>query len=86
MAKKTRRVRRKGTQAQLSEAQLVQPGQATREAPQKAEVEAEGLSQQAGDLDLQEEYGYVVTDLKRLGILAAAILGVMLVLFFVVAL
>jgi hypothetical protein len=86
MAKKTRRVRRKGTQAQLSEAQLVQPGQTTREAPQNAEVKAEDLPQQTGDSDLQEEYGYVVGDLKRLGILAAVILGAMLVLFFVVAL
>jgi hypothetical protein len=85
MAKKTRRVRRKGTQAQLSEAQLVQPGQATGEAPQKAEVTAEGPPQQTGDVDLQKEYRYVLTDLKRLGILAAAILGALLVLFFLVA-
>lgn len=86
MAKKTRRVRGKGTQPRLSETQLVQPEQTTRETPQKAEVLAEGPPQQTDEADLQEEYRYVVSDLKRLGILAAAILGAILVLFIVVTL
>jgi hypothetical protein len=85
MAKKTRRVRRKGTKAQLSEAQLVQPGLATEATPQ-AEVQAEDALQQTGEADLEKEYRYVVSDLKRLGFLAAAILGAILVLFFLTGL
>ena len=83
MAKKTRRVRRKRTQVQLSEAQLVQPGQSTREAAPQVQAKAERSSQQPSEVDLEKEYRYVVSDLKRLGILAAAILAAMLVLFII---
>ena len=76
MAKKTRRVRRKDTQTRLSETQLAQPSQLAKSSPRAAEADA----------DLNREYAYVVSDLKRLGILAAAILGGILILFFALSL
>jgi hypothetical protein len=84
MAKKSRRVRRKGTQSQLSEAQLIQPAKVAKEAPAATQAAAAELSQQTAKADLQREYQYVVSDLKRLGILAAAILGGLLVLHLIV--
>jgi hypothetical protein len=84
MAKKTRRVRRKGTQPRLSEAQLVQPTEnAIKEAPLVAEVAAPEVKQLPAATDFQKEYHYVVKDLQRIGLLAAAMLGGLLILSFI---
>jgi hypothetical protein len=84
MAKKSRRVRRKGTAPRLSKAQLVQPTQtAAKEALPDVEVPTREMGKQSTQVDLQKEYQYVVSDMKRLGLLAAAILGGMLVLYFI---
>ncbi len=84
MAKKSRRVRRKGTQTRLSEAQLVQPTQVAEQAPPVKEAAATEQPQQTDEIDLRKEYQYVTSDLKRLGILAMAILGGILFLYAVV--
>jgi len=76
MAKKSSRGERKNRQVRLSEAQLVQPGEGAaplvvRE-PQKAD--------KTQTVDLKQEYRYVIADLKRIAILAAAMLVVLIVL------
>jgi len=73
MAKKTRRVK-----ARLSEAQLVQP-QEILAIESIAPAEA---TPSAGDADLTE-YHYVVHDLRRIGILAGVILGGLVALSFI---
>jgi hypothetical protein len=84
MAKKSRRVRRKGTQPRLSETQLVQPTEkAIKEAPPVAEVAAPEVKQLPVETDFQSEYRYVVKDLQRIGLLAAAMLGGLLILSFI---
>lgn len=81
MAKKSRRVRRKGAQPRLSEAQLVQPTQqTTREVPPIAEATREEPEQKPKTIDFQDEYFYVVSDLKKIGVLAAAMLGGLVIL------
>ena len=83
MAKKSRRVRRKGTQPRLSEAQLVRPAEkAIKEAPAIVEVAAPE-AQQSPATDFEKEYRYVVKDLQRIGFLAAAILGGLVILSFI---
>jgi hypothetical protein len=74
MAKKTRRVK-----ARLSEAQLIQP-QAISDSIAPSAPAAETPS--AGDADLTE-YHYVVHDLRRIGILAGVILGGLVALSFI---
>ena len=75
MAKKSRR----GKKPRLSPAQRVQP---------MAEIEALSAAP-AEDTpgpqapDLQEEYRYVVADLRRIGLIAAVMLVVLVVLAFV---
>ena len=82
MAKKSRRVRRRGAAPRLSEAQLVQPTQTSATvvpaepeqdvaAPSAAAVEP---ARRATEVDLKKEYQYVVSDMRRLGLLAAIIL------------
>ncbi len=83
MAKKSRRVRRKGSQPRLSETQLAQPTQAAAETTPAAEVREPQSEQQATEADLKQEYRYVVSDLRRLGLLAAAILASMLILYLI---
>jgi hypothetical protein len=80
MAKKSRRARRKGAQPRLSQAQMVQPTAASRVQEEAPEAE---LAPQAKELDFAGEYHYVVRDLQRIGILAALMLGGLLVLSFV---
>jgi hypothetical protein len=83
MAKKSRRVRRKGTQPRLSKAQLVQPVQTAQET---RPIEEEVPVQQAERLtatDFQTEYHYVARDLQRIGFLAAAMLAGLVILAFV---
>lgn len=83
MAKKSRRVRRKGEGTRLSETQMAQPTQVATVAPATTTVPAAQPDKQTAEADLQQEYQYVVSDLKRLGLLAAAILGSMLVLYII---
>ena len=80
MAKKSRRVRKKGRQVHLSAAQMVQPvaGEAT-----DAPIVAPRPRPTPKVADLQEEYRYVIADLKRIGIIAVAMLGVLVALAFV---
>jgi hypothetical protein len=84
MAKKSRRVKRKGAQPRLSETQLRRP--TAPEAPRVTEkpVAARVPPEQPAALDFREEYRYVVSDLQRIGILAAVILGALVILSFVV--
>jgi hypothetical protein len=83
MAKKSRRVR-KGVQPRLSEAQLAKPQEGPVEAESqraKASVKPAKMTlRQAAPTDFREEYHYVVRDLERIGILAAVILGGLVVL------
>ncbi len=84
MAKKSRRVRRKGTRPQLSKTQLVQPTQKTiDEVAPVIEVVAAESAQKPVATDFRTEYHYVVRDLQRIGLLAAAMLGGLLILSFV---
>jgi hypothetical protein len=74
MAKKSRRAKKRGRQVRLSAAQMVRPGV----------VEAADASLVAAPesrvSDLREEYRYVIADLKRIGIIAVAMLAVLTVL------
>ncbi|HEC34240.1 MAG TPA: hypothetical protein ENI37_05935 [Chloroflexi bacterium] len=81
MAKKSRRRRKRSQTPRLSPAQLVQPsGERTGPIVVSApKATARGLP------DLQEEYHYVVTDLKRIVIIAVAMLAVMIVLALLLA-
>lgn len=84
MAKKSRRVRRKGASPRLSEAQLIQPRMVTEEATAVAKVPAPELVQQPATTDFRTEYHYVVNDLRRIGVLAAAMLGGLVILSFII--
>jgi hypothetical protein len=77
MAKKSRRVRKKGRPVRLSPSQMVQPGvDEMVDAPLVA-APARPAPQAS---DLQEEYRYVIADLKRIGVIAMAMLAVLIVL------
>ena len=77
MAKKSRRVSKKGHHVRLSPSQMVQPGMGeTAEAP-LATTQARTAAQTS---DLQEEYRYVITDLKRIGVIAVIMLAVLIAL------
>ncbi|NLF00423.1 MAG: hypothetical protein GX601_05525 [Anaerolineales bacterium] len=76
MSKKSRRAKA----PRLSAAQKVQPVARAEivTAPAHSEAKAE-----AGTSDLKQEYRYVFADLKRIGIIAVAMLAVLIVLAFV---
>lgn len=77
MAKKSRRVRKKGRRVRLSPTQMVQPGGGEMvDAP----VGAAPARPTSNVADLQQEYRYVITDLKRIGIIAVAMLAVLILL------
>ena len=78
MAKKSRRVRKKGRQVHLSPSQLVQPGEEAAGVP----IAAAALRPRPKVADLREEYRYVITDLKRIGIIAVGMLAVLIALAF----
>lgn len=83
MAKKSRRARNKGARAiRLSSAQLVQPDTDRTGGPV---VGASEEPPQSRLPDLREEYRYVIADLRRIGILAAAMLVVLVAVAFVLA-
>jgi hypothetical protein len=77
MAKKSRRVRKKSQPMRLSPAQMVQPvaGEVTAASP--AATPARSAPRV---VDLREEYHYVITDLKRIGIIAAVMLVILIAL------
>jgi hypothetical protein len=80
MAKKSRRVRHKGTRPKLSETQLAQPTQVAPEVLPAVEATTKVPAKQSTEVDFREEYHYVVSDLKRIGLLAAAIFGGIIIL------
>ncbi len=75
MAKKSSRDG-KNRRIRLSEAQLVQPGEGGAR-PVARELRK---TDKADAVDLKQEYRYVIADLKRIAILAAAMLVVLIVL------
>jgi len=77
MAKKSRRVKKKGSPARLSPAQMVQPGMG-----EAAEVASLATPARSGPqvADLREEYRYVIADLRRIGMIAVAMVVVLVVL------
>jgi hypothetical protein len=77
MAKKSRRVRKKSRPVHLSPSQMVQPG--VHEMVDAPLVAAPARPVPKAS-DLQEEYRYVITDLKRIGVIAMAMLAVLIVL------
>jgi hypothetical protein len=85
MAKKSRRVKKKGTPPRLSEAQRIQPSQtAIQEArPEEDSAEVE-VMRKSEEPDFADEYRYVMEDLRRIGILAAAMLGGLVALYFII--
>jgi hypothetical protein len=84
MTKKSRRIRRKGSRPRLSEAQLVRPTEtAIQEASTEGEIGPIESAAPSKTKDFREEYQYVADDLKRIGILAAAMLGGLVILSFV---
>ena len=77
MAKKTRRARGKKQPVRLSPAQMVLPeaGEAAGEAPVAV---ARQVALPAADL--AEEYRYVIADLRRIGVIAVAMLVALVIL------
>ena len=81
MAKKSRRVRRK---PRLSESQLVQPVDTTAQTTSpEVEKVAPAPEKRSEAVDFQDEYRYVVSDLQRIGLLAAVMLGGLIILSFI---
>jgi hypothetical protein len=76
MAKKTRRVKRKNQPVRLSAAQMVQPGSGEVTQPSSVTGSTPPVRQVT---NLQEEYRYVIADLKRIGIIAVAMLAALVV-------
>ena len=75
MAKKSRRVKKRGGKASLSPAQMVQPGMGT-----DVPLTVTTTQSEPEVTDLREEYRYVAADLKRIGIIAGAMLAVLIAL------
>jgi hypothetical protein len=76
MAKKSRRVRKKERRVRLSPAQMELPG----EGGVAGTPVATAPARRAPKADLREEYRYVIADLRRIGIIAVAMLAVLIVL------
>ena len=77
MAKKSRRVKGRGQPIRLSPAQMVLPevGEAAGEAPVAVTKQAALPA-----ADLEEEYRYVIADLRRIGVIAAVMLVALVIL------
>jgi hypothetical protein len=75
VAKKTRRARKARQQIRLSSAQMRQPD-SDRSWPAIVSSTGPGA---LDHVDLTEQYGYVVADLKRIGVLAAVMLAVLVI-------
>jgi hypothetical protein len=78
MAKKNRRVKR----PRLSETQLVRPDQVKEQVRFVEEVTVPESLDNGDGPDFRREYHYVIKDLERIGILAAAMLGGLVALSF----
>lgn len=84
MAKKSRRVRRKGAPPRLSEAQLVRPvAPVTPRATASDQAADKGRLKTDEPVSFEEEYRYVIQDLRRIFALAAVILLALVALSFV---
>ena len=77
MARKSRRVRRRGQRPRLSAAQMVRPG--IDEAVAEASTSDQPPSSPK-EPDLRADYQYVISDLRRIGAIAAAMLCLLIVL------
>ena len=77
MAKKSRRVKKKGRQVRLSPAQMAQPEMGEMANAPPVAAQARPTAQVS---DLREEYRYVITDLRRIGIIAVVMLVVLIAL------
>jgi len=77
MAKKSRRVRSSRQRPRLSAAQMVQPGSS---GPAGEAAATTPKLSDPGAPNLRSEYDYVTNDLKRIGIIAAAMLALLIVL------
>ena len=77
MAKKSRRVRKKGRQTRLSPAQMAQPATSADAGTRMAAVRVKPSPEAS---DLREEYRYVIADLKRIGVIAGVMLAVLVAL------
>lgn len=76
MAKKSRKTRRRSQAPRLTQAQMVQPqGQEQPRVNALAGQQASGTSP-----GLEEQYRYVLLDLRRIAVIAAVMLAVMVVL------
>jgi hypothetical protein len=69
--------KKKGRPVRLSPTQMVQPGGGEMADVPFPAVQARPVVQVS---DLREEYRYVITDLKRIGIIAVAMLAVLIAL------
>jgi hypothetical protein len=83
MAKKSRRSRKRRSQAQPKASAVRTPSEQKVAAPA---VQAAGKPAvpRPTAVDFSEEYRYVIADLKRIGVLAAAMLGLLVVLSFII--
>jgi hypothetical protein len=82
MGKKSKRAARKRRAAIKPQVPAVRPTTATAPAVQAARKPAAAPSPTV--VDFSKEYRYVISDLKRIGILAAAIMGLLIVLSFII--
>ena len=78
MSKKSRRTRRRSKSTRLSTTQLIRPGTETLLSEQQKPTTTQRATTTALP-NLAEEYRYVIADLKRIGIIAAVMLVVMIV-------
>jgi len=70
---------KKGKDINLSPAQMVQPG------VEKAAAMGDGKASSASGESLEEEYYYVIADLKRIGVIAVVMLAVLIALVLLLA-
>jgi len=77
MAKKSRRVKKESRPVRLSPAQMMQPGAGQMAAAPLVTAPTRPTPKVP---DLREEYHYVITDLKLIGITAVAMLALLVVL------
>lgn len=82
MAKKSRRARKRRPPVQQPQAPAARPTTATAPAVQVTRKPAAAPSPTV--VDFSKEYRYVIADLKRIGILAAAMMGLLVVLSFII--
>ena len=77
MTKKSRRSRSRARRPRLSSAQLVRPATGG-DSYQPLATPKDAVD--SGPSDLRPEYAYVFSDLKRIGIIAAAMLALLVIL------